>query len=119
PSGGPARSHHCEADSPEAGIIGATRTSARTDNRAHTSGAVKAPNECETTTTSRRSPTAETTVSAYSASPAERSSHGRRTAVTAWPKARSSRSTRCQYHGVEPAPGRRTNIGREWVITSL
>ena len=47
-----------------AGIIAATRTRSSTGTRAQTSGAVKPPSECPTTTRWLRSPTAWTTVSA-------------------------------------------------------
>src|SRR5579864_4978756 len=50
------------------------------------------------------------TVSAYAGSPADSSAPGRSTATVSWPRARSSGTTRCQYHAAPPAPGMRTNM---------
>src|SRR6266545_5955754 len=96
--------------SPGAGIIGATRTRSFTGTRSHTSGAVKPPSDCATTTRSVRFPIAPTTASVYSASPAASSSHGRSGATVSWPRSRRSASTRCQYQPTSPAPWIRTNV---------
>src|SRR5919106_402762 len=88
----------------------ATRTSRSTDTRSQTSGAVKPPNDWPTTTRSVRSPTASSTVCAYSESPAESSSHGRSGATTSWPRSRSAASTRCQYQPTSPAPWIKTYV---------
>jgi hypothetical protein len=81
--------------------------------RAQRSGAVKPPSECPTTTRSLRSPTAWTTVSAYSHRPAESSSLGRSTAMGSWPCSRSSDETRCQSHAVPPPPWMSANVDPE------
>jgi hypothetical protein len=71
---------------------------------------VDPPKDCAATTRPRRLPIARTTVSAYSASPAESSSHGRSGARVSWPRCRSSRSTRCQYHPTSPPPWISTKV---------
>jgi hypothetical protein len=98
--------HQSPGDSPGAGVMAATRTSSDTGRRSQTRGAVKAPSDCATTMTSRRGPTASTTHCAYSARPARSSSHGKSTATTSCPAARSLGATRCQYHESLPAPWR-------------
>ena len=65
------------------GTMAATRTINSTGMRSHTNGAVKPAIDWATRTTSDRSPIASTTTSAYSARPAESSSHGRSAATTA------------------------------------
>ena len=97
-------------DSPGRGTIAATRTIRSTGTRSHTSGAVNPASDCATTTTSRRSPIASTTQSAYSPSPAESSATGRSTATTSCPAATRSGATRCQYHASDPAPGSSTKV---------
>ena len=92
------------------GIIAATRTRSSTGTRAQTSGAVKPPSECPTTTRSLRSPTAWTTVSTYSDQPADASSLGRSTATGSCPCSRSSGATRCQSHELPPPPCMSTNV---------
>jgi hypothetical protein len=77
--------------------------------RAQTTGAVKPPIDCATSTTSRRPPIASVTASAYSGSPADSSAPGRSTATASWPRACSSGTTRCQYQAAPPAPGTSTN----------
>ena len=63
---------------PGRGIIAVTSTMSSTGTRSATSGAVKPPSDWATSTrSSRRSPMASTTASAYSAKPAASSSHGR------------------------------------------
>src|SRR5690606_8800025 len=79
-------------------------TTSRTGTRSHTSGAVKPPSDCATTTMSSRSPMASTTTSAYSAKPALSSSTGRSGATTSCPRRASSGTTRCQYEASPPAP---------------
>src|SRR3982074_3686137 len=51
-----------------------------------------------------------TTMSVYSASPAESSAPGRCGATTSWPRPRSSGSSRFQYKAFPPAPGMRTYV---------
>src|SRR3954454_4510761 len=75
-----------------------------------TIGATYPPNDWATTTTSRRSGSASTTVEAYSASPAASSSTGRSGATVTCPRSRRSASTRCQYHPTSPAPWMNANV---------
>ena len=69
---------------------------------------VKAPSDCATRTRFEPLPTARTTASAYSGSPAASSAAGKPTAITSCPRRRSSGSSRCQYQAEPPAPGTRT-----------
>jgi len=96
--------------SPGVGIIALIKTSSRTEIRSHTSGAVKPPIDWATRTTSGAPAAAATTMSAYSASPADSSSPGRSTAITSWPAVSSNGTTRLQYQAVPPAPGISTNF---------
>src|SRR5215213_627010 len=109
----PVFDHQSAARSPGTGTIPATSTISSTGTLAHTSGAVKAPSECATRTRSPRSPIAATSVSAYSARPADSSSTGRSTATTSWPRSRSSAATRSQLDATSPAPGMTTNVATE------
>ena len=63
----PVLSHHAPGVSPGTGIMALTRTSSRTAARPQASGAVKAPSDCATSTTSRRPPMASRTSRVYSA----------------------------------------------------
>src|SRR4051812_43702527 len=75
-----------------------------------TIGATYPPKDCATTTTSRRSGSALTTVAAYSSRPAVSSSIGRSGATVACPRDRRSASTRCQYQPTSPAPWMNANV---------
>ena len=77
----PVAVHHSWKVSPGRGTIALTRISSSTGTRSQTSGAVKPPIDCATSTIGRRSPIASTTASVYSASPAlvgSRQVHGDR-----------------------------------------
>jgi hypothetical protein len=89
----------------------ATRTRRSTGRASAISGALKAPIDWATTTTlSTRSSMAVRETARYRSSPAASSSTGRSTAIVEWPARSRIGTTRCQYHGVEPAPGSRTKV---------
>jgi hypothetical protein len=102
--------HQSAKSSPGAGIIAATRMRSSTGRRPHTSGAVKPPSECPTTTTSLRAPIPRTTVSVYSDRPADSSSLGRSTTTGSWPRSRSAGATRCQSQPLPPPPWMSANV---------
>src|SRR5713226_1282943 len=106
----PVLAHQSPAVSPGFGTMALSSTRRSTGTRSHTSGAVKPPSDWPTTMSWRRSPIALTTMSVYSASPAELSAAGRSGATTSWPRPRSSGTSRCQYAAAPPAPGMRTYV---------
>src|SRR6266851_5211199 len=111
----PVLAHHSPAVSPGFGTMALSSTRRSTGTCSHTSGAVKPPSDWPTTMSWRRSPIALTTMSVYSASPAELSAAGRSGATTSWPRPRSSGTSRCQYAAAPPAPGMSTYVA---IVTS-
>ena len=109
----PVFAHQSPAVSPGSGIIALTKTSERIEVRAQTSGAVNAPSDWATRTTSERWPIARIVILAYSCSPALSSSPGRSAAPTPKPAFSNSGTTLCQYQAIPPAPGIRMNDGRD------